>query len=266
MESFMNVAVITLSLEGCVLAERLVAHMPGAELYLHQDVVRETSAHRFPGIVALTRDIFTEYRGLVYIAPCGVVVRSLDGLLDHKTRDPAVVVVDVGARWAVSLLSGHEGGANDLALRVANILNADAVVSTTTEAIKTLIVGVGCRKGVEASAIEAAIRNTLDGAGLDIALVRLLASADVKASEPGLLEAAELMGLPIRFLSSDQIRNTAREFASSSFVQEKVQIPAVAEPCALLAGTRTRLVVPRQAHDGITVAVAEEAMLWKEPA
>ena len=51
-----------------------------------------------------------KYDGLVYIAPCGVVVRAIAPFLEHKTKDPAVVVVDVGGRWAVSLLSGHEGG------------------------------------------------------------------------------------------------------------------------------------------------------------
>ncbi len=47
-----------------------------------------------------------------------------------------MVVVDVGARWAISLLSGHEGGANDLAVAVGNILAAEPVISTTSEALK----------------------------------------------------------------------------------------------------------------------------------
>ena len=85
----------------------------------------------------LTEQIFASYTGLVYIAPTGVVVRAIAPLLRHKTTDPAVVVVDVGGRWAVSLLSGHEGGANELAVTVANILGAEPVVSTTTEAVKT---------------------------------------------------------------------------------------------------------------------------------
>jgi cobalt-precorrin 5A hydrolase len=55
------------------------------------------------------------------------------GLLRHKTVDPAVVVVDELGRHAVSLLSGHLGGANDLARRIGNAIGATPVISTATD-------------------------------------------------------------------------------------------------------------------------------------
>ena len=55
----------------------------------------------------------------------------------------------------MSLLSGHEGGANDLALQIANLVGAEPVITTTTEALKSVIVGVGCRRGTEAERIVA---------------------------------------------------------------------------------------------------------------
>ena len=51
----------------------------------------------------------------------GIAVRYLQGLPKDKTTDPAIVVLDEGCRFAISLLSGHEGGANRLAYRVANL-------------------------------------------------------------------------------------------------------------------------------------------------
>ncbi len=165
----------------------------------------------------------------------------------------------MGGRWAVSLLSGHEGGANELAMAVANILDAEPVISTTTEAVKNLIVGVGCRRGAEAGAIGAAIREALALANCDLAQVRLLASAEIKADEPGLLEAARQLGLPLRLVGAEEIRNSIRTFGHSDFVQEKVDLPAVAEPAALLAGRRTQLLLPKQRLHGVTVAIARES-------
>ena len=123
---------------------------------------------RFERIADLTREVFSQFQGLVYIAPAGVVVRAVAPCLQHKTTDPGVVVVDVGARWAVSLLGGHEGGANALAVAVANALGAEPVITTTTEAAKDLIVGVGCRRGTPAEDIVAAVHNALAAAGCEL--------------------------------------------------------------------------------------------------
>jgi cobalt-precorrin 5A hydrolase len=260
----MKIAVITLSVQGAVLAQRLTESFPDMDVYLHEQVGSLYSGQRFTRIIQLTEDIFHDYSGLVYIAPTGVVVRALAPCVQHKTTDPAVVVLDVGGRWVVSLLSGHEGGANDLAVSVSNVLAAEPIVSTTTEALKSLIVGVGCRRGTPASAIVSAVATTLHDAGLDVADMRMIASADIKSDEQGLLTAANELGVPIRFLSSEEIRSSARDFEHSEFVKNKVNLPAVAEPCALLAGRRTRLVIPRKTFNGVTVAVAKESFMWSE--
>ena len=260
----MRTVVITLSPQGACLAGVLAARLPACDVYVHRDVPEAPNAQRFDCVAALTMRIFTQYDGLIYIMPTGVVVRAISSQLEHKTRDPAVVAVDVGGRWAVSLLSGHEGGANDLAVNVANILDAEPVISTTTEAVKTLIAGVGCRRGVDCETIIAAIREALESVGKNVGDLRLIASADIKRDEPGLLEAAKRLHVPVRFISSETIRHSVREFERSSFVQEKVNLPAVAEPAALLAGRRTELLLPKQKIQGVTVAMATERCLWSE--
>jgi cobalt-precorrin 5A hydrolase len=257
----MTLAVISLSQEGAHLADRLARTLSDCRLYLHESVSGTWNAERFSSILELTGTIFAKSGGLIYIAPCGVAVRAIAPHLVHKTQDPPVVVVDVYGRWAVSLLSGHEGGANDLAVTVANILAAEPVITTTTEALKTLIVGIGCRRGITSRQIVEAVAQTLNEAGLDLGKVRYLASADIKADETGLLAAAKEMSIPLRFISSDELRSCVRDFQHSDFVEEKVNLPAVAEPAALLAGRRTRLLVRKTVHDGVTVAVAEENCL-----
>ena len=227
----------------------------------------ELEAHateRFTKIADLTATLFPVCRGLVYAAPCGVVVRALAPLVKSKYEDPAVVVLDAGGRWAVSLLSGHEGGANDLAIRVANLTGAEPVVTTTTEALKSVIVGIGCKRGTPAKRIVAAVREALSEAGIALEEVRLLASAEIKADEAGLLAAAEALGVSIRFIAAEEIRASLREFSHSAFVEEKVNLPAVAEPAALLAGRRTRFICRKKTFNGITIALAREGFPWSE--
>lgn len=255
----MSVALITLSTEGAALLTVLARGLGGADFFVHESVAPPPDGGRtFSSVLELTGEIFGKYRGLVYIAPCGVVVRAIAPHVRHKLKDPAVVVTDIMARHAVSLLSGHEGGANDLAFAVSNILGAEPVITTTSEAQKRIIVGVGCRRGARAEEIVDAITHGLAMVGLKPGDVRLLASADIKADEAGLLEAARGLGLPLRFIASEEIRATTIQFEASDFVQSKVELPAVAEPAALLAGRRTRLLLPRTIINSVTVAVARE--------
>jgi cobalt-precorrin 5A hydrolase len=258
----MNIALISLSDEGAQVIGRLQAELDKADIYLHETVSAAFTGRRFRSVVALTAEIFDRYGGLVYAAPCGVVVRALAKNIRHKKTDPGVVVVDVGARFAVSLLGGHEGGANSLAVTVSNILGAEPVITTTTEALKQIIVGIGCRRGVQSEAIIQAIQEALRQAGEDMRAVRLLASADIKRNEPGLLEAARLLGISVRFIDGEEIRASARAFTPSDFVRKKVSLPAVAEPAALLAGRRTQLILPRIKIGGVTVALARESFSW----
>lgn len=254
----MKVAVVTLSAEGARIAELLRAGFPGASVFVHEKVKGREGDTSFANIVALTRDVFPRYEGLIYVAPCGVAVRALGPNLRDKRRDPAAVVVDAFGRYAISLLSGHEGGANDLCVKVANLLGAEPVVTTTTDALKDVIVGVGCRRGTPAGRIVEAVTGVLERIPVERSRVRLLASAGVKANEEGLHAAARRLGVPLRIVSSAEIRETRRDFARSDFVKEKVDLPAVAEPAALLAGRRTRLLLPKTARGGVTVAVAVE--------
>jgi cobalt-precorrin 5A hydrolase len=260
----MTFAVLTLSSEGLKLAELIASKCPETLVYVHDqvEIPVNSSAIKFTSVVDLTAQIFNQYRGLVYIMPCGVVVRAIAPLIRHKTEDPAVVAVDVAGRWAISLLSGHEGGANDLALEIGNILSAEPIITTTTEALKTLIVGIGCRRGTDAQRILDAVHGVLSEAHLSLDDVRLLASADLKADETGLIDAARTLGIPLRFISSQELNDSPRGFEESDFVRQKVDLPAVAEPCALLAGRRTTLLVRKQIHNGVTVAVARENSLW----
>jgi len=194
----------------------------------------------------------------VMIAASGIAVRFLDGLAQDKHSDPAVVVLDEAGRYAVSLLAGHEGGANRLAYRVANAIGAVPVITTATEALKPLVVGIGCRKGVAAGQIAAAVHKALGERQLNE--VREIATIDLKANEPGLVEFCEQHNLPLRVLASATVAARPWVTKASAWVQQNVGLPGVCEPCALIASVRGKLIVPKLALNGVAVAVVEDNM------
>lgn len=255
-------AVITFNPRGALLARLLRAGLPGCRLFFHNNLPAAPDSERFEHVVGLTRRLCRTARGIVYIAPCGIAVRALAGCIRSKLSDPAVVVVDVGGRFAVSLLSGHEGGGNELAVAVANILGAEPVISTTTEAVKTVTVGVGCRRGTSAKRIKKAVEEVLKKSGISLGEVRCLASAEIKRNENGLKIAARQLGVPLRIMPDWLMRRAGEGVTPSAFVWKKTKLPGVAEPAALSAGRNTTLILKRQIVVGVTVAVARESCLW----
>ncbi|OQQ15333.1 precorrin-3B C(17)-methyltransferase [Streptomyces sp. M41(2017)] len=81
------------------------------------------------------RRAFTECDQLVCFLATGAVVRLVAPLLADKASDPGVVCVDEAGRFAVPLVGGHAGGANDLAREVGEVLGAEPVVTTATDAV-----------------------------------------------------------------------------------------------------------------------------------
>lgn len=202
------------------------------------------------------RTTFRNFDEWIIIGATGIAVRYLDGMTNDKRTDPAVVVLDEGAHFAVSLLGGHEGGANALAFQVAAICGAVPVVTTASESLKTLVVGVGCRKGSSAAAIEEAVRAAL--AERLLSEVRLVATIDLKKDEPGLLEFCHHHQLPLQIFHRDDVAARAWVSNPSAWVKQITGAEGVCEPCALMASPRGRLVVPKHIQNGITVAVVAD--------
>ena len=94
------------------------------------DRVESLSPGSFGRTVADNWKLFDAH---LFIMATGIVVRRIAGLLEGKTRDPAVVVCDEKGDFAISLLSGHIGGANRLARRVAAVFGGRAVITTATD-------------------------------------------------------------------------------------------------------------------------------------
>ncbi len=198
----------------------------------------------------------------IFVGATGIALRFLQGLVHDKHSDPALVLLDEAARFAVALLGGHEAGANRLSYRVANACGAVPVVTTATEATKPLVLGIGCRKNVSAEQIEAAVLLALRERAIE--QVREVATVDLKANEPGLLAFCAAHDLPLRVLSHESLAARGWTTQPSAWVQQQVGLDGVCEPCALIASPRGRLVVPKTTHDGVAVAIAADEWIQQQ--
>jgi len=209
--------------------------------------------------------VFPNTKHWILLMASGIASRYLARLPRDKHSDPSVVVIDEACRFAISLLGGHEGGANALAYRIAALTGATPVITTATEALKPLTVGIGCRKGMSAARIQAAVEQSLASVHCTLADVREVATVDIKASEPGLLSWLSSNFLPLRIFSSTQIAQRPLTATPSDWVYRNVGLAGVCEPCALLASPRGALLLPKTAVAGVTVAIVSDSFTTSLP-
>ena len=211
------------------------------------------------------RVVYRKYRAWIFIGTTGIAVRYLQGLLEDKHTDPGVVLVDEAGRQAISLVGGHEGGANELSVRVANLLGAQPILTTATESLRPLILGIGCRRDVTLTQIDTAVMNVLNTYKISLEDLRMVATVDVKLQESGLLAWCRQQQLPLQGISLSLLQHRPWVTQSSDWVQETLGVAGVCEPCALLASHAGKLLVPKTAHNGVTVAVVHDPP-WPEKA
>ena len=257
------------------------------------------------------REAFDTADALLFIGACGIAVRAVAPLVRSKTSDPAVLVMDEAGQHVISLLSGHIGGANALALAIAARTGAQPVITTATdvrgipaidswattqglaienpEAIRdisaaalagrpvgvavtdrtmappfpvtlflrprTLVLGAGCRRGIDGEAFEQAALGFLARCGVSLLSVRALATIDRKQSEGAFLRFCNRYRLPLVTYSAQELAAVPGVFAHSDFVQRTVGVDCVCERAAVLA-SGGHLLMGKTAQDGLTFALA----------
>ena len=117
-------AIILISESALPLAKAIARHIKPSKIL--------TKAETGP-LGPFLKDHWNEYWAVVFIGALGICVRSIAPALRNKYDDPAVVCVDSTGRFVVPVLSGHVGGANEMSRELAEILGAEAVVTTQSD-------------------------------------------------------------------------------------------------------------------------------------
>ena len=365
-----TIAVAGFTAKGCALAQKIAEGLEGARAWAPHRISEEVGLPGFDSVGTWASEAFAQgCDGIVFVGACGIAVRAIAPYVASKMHDPAVVCVDEAGTWAISLLSGHVGGANDLARRIARIVGATPVVTTATDVrgafaidewaarqglvianpqlikhvsgalledghvgvrvgrqvsltgelpagfvceecagdtdsasdtndagdihkpcragaapdsadashvlhthvhigpelpcendpdmlhliTRNAVVGVGCRRGCEPATLQDSVETALASLGLAPEAVSTLATIDLKAAEPAVVELAAKHGWLLRTFSAQALAAQSGDFASSEFVRAHVGVDNVCERALACCGA-TRI-LDKQAHQGTTVAV-----------
>ncbi len=128
----MKIAIVAITKNAAIIAKKLYETLEG-DVFVKEKYKFDGSYAIEGDFINFVHDIFRKYSGIVFIMATGIVVRSIAGVINDKFTDPAVVVVDEKGKYAISLLSGHIGGANRLAINISSIIGAQPIITTATD-------------------------------------------------------------------------------------------------------------------------------------
>ena len=136
---------------------------------------------------------------------------------------------------------------------------------TVRYAPPVLVAGIGCRRGVPVEELRAALDAALADAGLDPRCLAALATAALKADEPGLKALAEERGVPLVIVPDARLQALDPAGFSPSAASAHTDLPGVAEPCAVAVAGGS-LLLPKRAFARCTVALAlrPDTSAWPE--
>ena len=120
-----RIAIIAVTEKGKNTAEKIASGLENVDVFFQKR-----------GIKDLTGELFNKYECIIFVSACGIAVRCIAPFLKSKFEDPAVLVVDDNGNNVISLLSGHIGGANEITLKISDVLNANPVITTSTDTNK----------------------------------------------------------------------------------------------------------------------------------
>jgi len=120
----------------------------------------------------------------------------------------------------------------------------------------TLVLGVGCKRGVPCADIEAMFQEVCRGEGVSPLSLGRVATAALKADEPGLVEFAAGHGVPLCSYSVEELASVGPLPTPSEAVRARVGVAGVAEPAAMLAAQTRTLLMPKRRGRRVTMALA----------
>jgi cobalt-precorrin 5A hydrolase len=131
----MRIRTIAFSRRGCELAQKVRKALKQHDCTIHSKTTAGAAGtEKVDGPASIwTKNAFVSSDAIIFIGAVGIAVRYIAPFLKNKTKDPAVICIDEKGGFVIPLLSGHIGGANDLAEEIAEAIGAVPVVTTATD-------------------------------------------------------------------------------------------------------------------------------------
>ena len=120
-----RIAIIAVTEKGKNTAKKIASEIENVDVFFQKRGIKE-----------LTGELFNKYECIIFVSACGIAVRCISPFLKSKFEDPAMLVVDDNGNNVISLLSGHIGGANEITLKISDVINANPVITTSTDTNK----------------------------------------------------------------------------------------------------------------------------------
>lgn len=231
----------------------LCGHIGGANA-LARTLAKELGA---TAVITTATDINGKFSADAWAAENGCAISDMGAA---KAVSAAILEGDVAVEsdfpiataLPAGLVPGHSGP-----MGICLSCHIREPFATTLRLIPPVLrLGIGCRKGTEAAAIEQAVAEVLEKHRLDRRAIESVSTIDLKSGEPGLLEYCRGNGWPLHFYSAEALNTVAGTFTPSEFVHSITGVDNVCERAALMDGQR--LIVKKTACNGITVALAEK--------
>ena len=122
----MKVAIVSVSDKGKKLAVTIKEKMDNDSTIIRADVFHKN-------VKKCLKIAFYEYDAIIAVMACGILIRSIAPYIESKTSDPAVLNIDDNGNFVISTLSGHLGGANSLTNKIAALIDATPVITTSSD-------------------------------------------------------------------------------------------------------------------------------------
>jgi len=244
--------IIALTEAGHKLAQRLATKIVAADIWYKPKPFAEK-----------VQQAFSRGERLIFICATGIVIRTLAPILQDKHNDPAVLILDEAGKFVIPLLSGHEGGANDWASQVSELIDAQLVMTTANPYLKPVYtVGMGCERDCPLEYLSELLDQCLTQAGLTIEQVHSISSIDIKADETHLIELTKALNKPFITWNKDELATVESQLSTrSDYIFNTVGVYGVAESAALYSaqvetGQVAELILNKHKNAKATCAIA----------
>ncbi len=194
----MNTAIVTFTLQGNEIVKKLSKTM--TLVHYSKELCEDFQLSK------LTKTLMEQYDAIIFVGALGIAVRAIAPYITSKDKDPAVIVIDNGCKYVISLLSGHLGGANELCLKLSSILKAEAVITTATDSL-----------GIEAPDIVAKNHGLLIE---DLKKAKVISSLLVAGKKVAFYDEKGIISLPSGYVPKSQ---NLEQFSALVLVTNKIK-------------------------------------------